>query len=931
MVLCIFLLNLDRKLKILNRSLKSEVADLFFPFLKLFITAVAIMIAAGTLIAGDYYITGTVTDNSGRAVPDAKVSMVAGSAEFASLSGSDGRYSIRVYGIYGPVPDLLEQGIPYPNPFLHSINIPFIINSSGDIRLMIYNLSGQKIREFYFPGVEAGSYQIVWDGRTDNGAPARQGLYIYTISFRGKSWSGRLLKYSSETSASAVTTLEQVQIPVTSSSGTGSYRIPVITTVTCKNYYPVRLTDITISRDTTINFEICASRAIPFRTQDEFVAMHTGSEYRPLNLKGINLGSSPPGTFPGEIAYAITGRMYENWINRMAEAGFNSIRVYTLHPPVFYEKLANYNFRNPGKPLLLFQGIWLGEIEDGSVTSEYDLTLRTTAFRNEIREVIDCIHGGKEIAFRLGRAYGSYRTDISRWTAGFVIGREIMPQEVDTTNKLHPSMTSFTGNQLSITGATASEVFVTRMLDETVTYEYQNYSVSRPVSISSWPTLDPLNHQTEIYTDEDKATYDITKINRQNLRAGIFACYHAYPYYPNFISEQPSYRTYSDSYGPDSYLGYLTDLKNHYGDIPLVIGEFGVPSSWGSAHQSYSNMHHGGYSEYQQGERNLRMLHNIFDAGCAGGFIFSWMDEWFKPTWIVSYLEAYGLDSNSLFIPTRQLWHNLTSPEQNFGLITFEQKEIPSFIAYKKERKSGHISKMEATHSNDYFHLNIELDKNLSGGDTVMVAFDTYLSDIGESRLPNGRILNNRSEFLLIFVTGEDSASYYVTEAYNMKGFTPRFNFSDPAVQKYKSIVSDGAPWKIMEWINDGFSLTEQRIGRIAVENGSGFTSGKLTVAAWNGNKLKVRIPWTMLHFYDPTQRKVVNGATSYDGGRSYKISTAVSDGIAISVYYEGSVTSGTSRYLWDKWLVVPETVPREKKSLQIVEAGLADFAIFAD
>jgi hypothetical protein len=86
----------------------------------------------------------------------------------------------------------------------------------------------------------------------------------------------------------------------------------------------------------------------------------------------------------------------------MAESGFNSIRIYTLHPPVFYEKLANYNYRNPDNPLLLFQGIWLEEIEDGSVTSEYDLTLRTNSFRNEIREVIDCIHGKKEIAFRLG-------------------------------------------------------------------------------------------------------------------------------------------------------------------------------------------------------------------------------------------------------------------------------------------------------------------------------------------------------------------------------------------------------------------------------------------------------------------------------------------------------------------------------------------------
>jgi hypothetical protein len=134
-----------------------------------------------------------------------------------------------------------------------------------------------------------------------------------------------------------------------------------------------------------------------------------------------------------------------------------------------------------------------------------------------------------------------------------------------------------------------------------------------------------------------------------------------------------------------------------------------------------------------------------------------------------------------------------------------------------------------------------------------------------------------------------------------------------------------------MEWINDGFSMTEQKIGRIEAFNFNIFSPGFLTAVLWEGNKLRVRIPWTMLHFYDPTQRKVVNGATSSDGGRSYKISTAVSDGIAVSVYFDKSVTSSTSRYHWDKWLIVPETVSREKRSLQQISWGLVAFDMFAD
>jgi hypothetical protein len=887
-------------------------------------------------VSSDFIVTGKITDASGSYIPNAKISIIAGNTEYAGISKSDGTYSLKIFGIYGEISGLLEPGTPYPIPFTYSVKIPFIINSQGDIRFAVYSFTGQKIKETLFPQTEAGSYQIIWDGCSDNGAPVPQGLYIYAVTFKRRTWSGRLIRVAGVTTYSAGTALEPIMMPPEIVSHDGTLRFKVTTTVTCQNYYPVRLTDITIARDTVIDFELSRKQDLPFKTSGDHIAMFTGSGYRPLLLKGINLGSSPPGYFPGEIGYAIEDKSsgtYEKWISKMAEAGFNSIRVYTLHPPVFYEKLAEYNERHSENPLFLFQGIWLDEIENGSNPDDYDLTLRTTSFRTGIKEVINCIHGNNNIPFRPGRAYGSYLTDVSRWTAGYIIGREIMPQEVDSTDNRHSEMTSYSGTQFSISGASATEVFVTRMLDEMVSFEVQNYAVRRPVSISSWPTLDPLYHPTEAETgtDEDKASFDIYKIIGKDSQAGLFACYHAYPYYPNFISQQPSYQASFDDQGQNSYYGYLKDLKNHYSGIPVVIGEFGVPSSWGSAHQSFSNMNHGGYSELQQGEKNIRMMHNIINAGCAGGFMFSWMDEWFKPTWIVSYLEAYGFLSGDVTIPTRQLWHNLTSPEQNFGLVSFDQNETLPLIQYQMDKPSGPLNKTEATNDNRYLFLEIETAQNIIPGDSLMVAFDTYLSSTGESLLPNGHYLNNRSEFLLTMVFGNDTAIHHVTEAYDMNGLTPRFNLSNPAVQQYKSTMTDGASWKEMQWINDGSGLTRDYIGRVPMENASDFTPGQRTAVTWFGKKIKVRLPWTMLYFYDPTQMKVIDGAVSYDGGRSYDILTTLSDGIAVSIYYKGIVTSSTSRYKWTKWLVVPPTFVREKKSLQVVESGLAAFPRFAD
>jgi hypothetical protein len=876
-------------------------------------------------------ISGKVFDDFGGIVSNARVSFSLTNREYSVLTAFDGSYSVRMSGIYDNSSGLLEPGIPYPNPFSHSVNIPFIISSQGDIRFTVFNMAGQLIKEIIFESADAGSYRIIWDGSNQYGTPQRPGFYFFAITFKGKTWSGRLVKAAGFSTYSAGSGLEQDMMPpVTSIPGVRS-GIPVITNVTCNGYYPVRLTDITIARDTVIDFYLSGKKEFPFRTEGDDISMFTGNRYRPLILKGINLGSSPPGYFPGEIAYAITGEMYENWIRLMAETGFNSIRVYTLHPPVFYEKLAEYNQRNPSDPLLLFQGIWLDEVEDASSSGQYDLINRIPQFKTGIREVINCIHGNSEIAFRPGRAYGNYVTDVSRWTVAFIIGREISSQEVDSTDAFHPGITSYTGDQFSINGATATEVFVTRMLDETAVFESQTYSSSRPVSISSWPTLDPLVHPTEIYTDEDMASFNIMKVSKKSNSAGLFASYHAYPYYPNFISQEPSYLVYNDIQGRNSYLGYLNALKSHYADIPLVIAEFGVPSSWGSAHQSYSDMHHGGYSEKQQGEKNLRLMNNVIDAGCAGGFMFSWMDEWFKPTWIVGYLEAVGTNSNGTLIPTRQLWHNLTSPEQNFGLLAYEQSSHTPFEEMQLDNTGGPVTYIGIKGENNYLMLDIEAGNTLSAGDTILIAFDTYGKDRGESLLSNGKSLNNRSEFLMSLVLAEDSALYHVAEAYDMKGLTPRFDLTDHSVQKFRSINSDGAPWKVMQWINDGFELTRQDIGKLPAENSPEFTPGQRTALAWSGSRLKVRIPWTLLYFHDPTQMRVIDGAESYDGGYSYEINTLASDGIALSVYMNGVVTGTINRFTWPLWLVVPPTEIREKESLRIVKSGLSFIPEFAD
>jgi len=98
-------------------------------------------------------------------------------------------------------------------------------------------------------------------------------------------------------------------------------------------------------------------------------AIWNGKEYIPVFVKGINLGVSVPGTQPGQLA--ATREDYRRWFGLIKEAGYNTIRIYTLHYPRFYEEFAQYNLAHPGNPLLLLQGIWLEEQE--TATDLYDL------------------------------------------------------------------------------------------------------------------------------------------------------------------------------------------------------------------------------------------------------------------------------------------------------------------------------------------------------------------------------------------------------------------------------------------------------------------------------------------------------------------------------------------------------------------------------
>jgi len=554
---------------------------------------------------------------------------------------------------------------------------------------------------------------------------------------------------------------------------------------------------------------------------------------------------------------------------------------------------------NPDNPIYLIQGVWLDEeYEDDLVVSQ------TEKFDADIEEVVDCLHGDRVIDHRYGRAYGTFETDVSPWLFGYIIGREIHPWEVILLEVNYPDTTNFIGESISIENALPIAVWLTARVDHLVNYQRSIYQTERPVSVSSWPTLDPITHPTEDpeRTEEDIATLDLSMINCHHAGAGFFISYHAYPYYPDFISEDPGYQTYSDSVGPNSYLGYLHDLNDHYDNIPLLIAEFGVPSSWGNAHFAFSGMHHGGFSECEQGAINVRLLNNIYDAGCAGGLVFSWIDEWFKNSWITA---PFGSDATR-----RHYWQNVTSPEQNYGMIGFKEAD-PDYSRWTESTGTGELQSVKGDMDNAYFYAKIELDRPLLPSDTVWVAFDTYRPDLGESLLLNQQHIQNRAEFLLA-VNNSNISPMFVTQAYDLFGI---WHYTSSASQLYHSIATDNALWNPIRWKTNFYEWSYQEIGLIRTAREINDCSS-LDGVRIDDNVITLRIPWSLLQFTDPSMREVID-----DDRSTFEREVALSDGISLSVSFNGELLE-TERFVWDSWNYLNELIDYKKTSYTVFVNG---------
>lgn len=682
------------------------------------------------------------------------------------------------------------------------------------------------------------------------------------------------------------------------------------------------------------------------RTRGDRFEVLTAEGWQPFHVNGINLGAALPGSFPAEFPDSAT---YAGWIADMAEMAANTVRVYTIHPPHFYQALAAHNAAHPERPLRIIHGVW-AELPP---KHDYREAAWAHAFFTELRQVVDAVHGRADLSRRPGRASGHYSADVSRWVLAYLIGREWEPHSVLDFNRLRPADTTWRGRYLRVGGGTPMDAWLGRALDTLVAYETAAYRVQRPVGYTNWPTLDPMHHPTEATVpeeavlreaqgervadpsreyDNDAVGLDATLlVPTREFHAGVFAAFHAYPYYPDFMLLDPTYAR-AASGGRSHYFGYLLDLKAHHPDMPVLIAEYGLPASRGSAHLQPQGWHHGGHTEAGVAAANARLTREIADAGMAGGALFAWIDEWFKRNWLVTDFELPG-DRN-------RLWLNRLDPEQMYGAIAIEP--VPAVTGATAEARSAAWRTIPPVLTTRDGTLRAAADAG-----ALWLRFDLVGAPVTELQI-GFDIVDRTAGSWTLAGAGAPASPAGLEVVVSVRGDTVRV-LKDPAVLQYRirSVRRDFSsaglrtptfanappgfftgrwaqeyhrplrpvPRRLGDFRPERIVTNRLRFGRDGTEFAAAgydrgiLVPGPLPDGDWErvpGGALEIRVPWLLLNVSDPSGRHVLLDSPTASGTDSLGTTVIETIGVTLGVRrgdrWTTTPADGLARYAWAPW-----------------------------
>jgi hypothetical protein len=107
------------------------------------------------------------------------------------------KLSVSVTGVAGGLrprtPEALTLHQSVPNPFSSMTRISYETPIAGRVSIAIYDATGGLVRVLTDEDADAGYYTAIWNGRTDSGSMAPEGVYFYKLSLAGLESTGKLV------------------------------------------------------------------------------------------------------------------------------------------------------------------------------------------------------------------------------------------------------------------------------------------------------------------------------------------------------------------------------------------------------------------------------------------------------------------------------------------------------------------------------------------------------------------------------------------------------------------------------------------------------------------------------------------------------------------------------------------------------------------
>lgn len=633
-------------------------------------------------------------------------------------------------------------------------------------------------------------------------------------------------------------------------------------------YYPTINAMVTESEEKVVTNQrliplIDPDQPVTFSVKGRDIYRDSAAGSEKFFIKGVNLGPALPGAYFTVLPQE--KETYARWFQQMATLNVNTVRVYTLLPPAFYQALYEFNRTRETagqQPLYFLQEIWP---EEKPENNNYLGEAYNNIYHQEIEFNVDAIHGNAQIPDRQFRADGLYSYDVSPYLIGYLVGREMEPDEVNATDSLNQGYT-FAGDYFfAEKTATPTEAWLAASCDYALSIEISKYNNNPLLSIVNWPTLDPIEHSSEWagYGTTSLSYNDRTSVNIDHIgltpghNTGFFGSYHIYPNFPDFMNNDILYANYHDSFGIFRYGGYLRQFFQQHTRYPAVVAEYGISTSSLTAHVNPNGLNHGGLTEKQQAEYILRMTKAIVNEGYSGAILFEWMNEWVKKTWT----------TNFYMIPYERhvLWHNVLDPEQNYGLLSYEAAPSTLKTLYLAKNPNQHIQRIKVGQNASYLELEITAATPFDPQQPLPILISTYAltkepATTWEFALNTGKI----SKLLV-------NPSYnWIKNRFFSKPEDPA-NFEEMIqLTNRKSVSKENI---IVQEINVNIS----RLGVGAFKNNQ-------NQVYYNGNVLHVRLPYGLLAISDPSSRQVLFDTRSFLPTAEDQIGTRTTDTITFSL-----------------------------------------------